>query len=301
MERNYLKRQLTLRLIIYTAIAILLYGAEAQYNTAIPGFYAKQKQPVNALILLEPPVFIAYNPQFKKAIVNNIPEDKNGYNAKDIVQKANIGQDNFIQINLPQEKREKFWKNFNYMLRNWRKKPYLIFKYIYTFCELKYKKATDLSFGDFITLSLELSKLQSSDFAVQNPIAEKVKKGKKQKITHITITTEIKPNLNASGPLVIEVLNASGRNGLAGKVTKFLREKTNQNILNVDVINEATYKEILDKTRIIDHNSRLLEIKATAYQLGLDNLEISSQEDKNAISDVKIILGKDFVLPKHGK
>ena len=143
--------------------------------------------------------------------------------------------------------------------------------------------------------------MQSSDFAVQNPIAEKVKKGKKQKKAPITITTDIKPNLNARGPLVIEVLNASGQNGLTGKVTRFLREKTNENIINVDVINEATYKEILDKTRIIDHNARLLEIKAAAYQLGLDNLEISSQEDKNAISDVKIILGKDFVLPKQAK
>lgn len=301
MERNYLKRQLSLRLVIYTAIAILLYGAATQYNTVLHGLYDKEKQPVNALILLQPPVFIAYNPQFKKAIVNNIPEDKNGYNAQDIIKKANITKDNFIQIDLPQQSRAEFWKNFNYMLRNWRKKPYLIFKYFYNFCELKYKKATDLSFGDFIILSLELAKLQSSDFAVQNPIAEKIKKGKKQKAAPITITTEIKPNLNARGPLVIEVLNASGQNGLAGKVTKYLREKTNQNIINVDVINEATYKELLDKTRIIDHNSRLLEIKATAYQLGLDNLEISSQEDKNAISDVKIILGKDFVLPKQAK
>ena len=125
--------------------------------------------------------------------------------------------------------------------------------------------------------------------------------GKKQKETPISITTDIKPNQTAQGPLVIEVFNASGRNGLAGEVTKFLRDLNNRGVINIDVINYASYPELLEKTKILDNTARLLEIQQTAYQLGLESREIYSQRDKNAISDVKIILGKDFVLPKRSK
>ena len=303
MERNYLKRQLSLRLVIYTAIAILLYGAAAQYHTAVAGLATKQKQPVNVLVMSNPPLFIVYNPQFKKAIVNNIPFNKKGYETQEIISKANLQQEQVIIININRTQRTVFWDKFNDDLRNWRKKPYLIFKYIYAYFDMLYKKQIGISFGDYLLIGLELAKLQPSDFAVQNPLAEKVRKGKKQKAAPLTITTEIKPDIKTQKPLEIEVLNASGKKGLAAQVTKLLREMANEDIINVDVIESKNYNEFLDNTRIIDHTSgtRILEIKQTIYQLGLDTSPINRQEDKNAIADVKIILGKDFVLPKQPK
>ena len=301
MERDYLKKQLKLRLIVYCALAILLYGAAAQFNTSVHGLIKRSDEPVKVLLLSSPPIFIAYNPEFKKAVVNNLPNTKKALSAQEILQKAKIEQDKVIIIDIRGQKRIEFWENFKNNLQSWQKKPYIIFQYLYAYIKLKCEGKTDLSFGDFILISTELSTLQPSDFAVQNPLVDKIIKGRKQQEAAISITTDIKPNQTAKGPLIVEVLNASGKNGLAGEVTKFLRERNNSGILNVDVISYGNYPELLERSQILDNSSRLLDIQQTAYQLGLEDHEIFTHRDKNAISDVKIVLGKDFVLPKRYK
>ena len=301
MERDYLKKQLKLRLIVYCALAILLYGAAAQFNTSVHGLIKRSDEPVKVLLLSSPPIFIAYNPEFKKAVVNNLPNTKKALSAQEILQKAKIEQDKVIIIDICGQKRIEFWEKFKNNLQSWQKKPYIIFQYLYAYIKLKCEGKTDLSFGDFILISTELSTLQPSDFAVQNPLVDKIIKGRKQQEAAISITTDIKPNQTAKGPLIVEVLNASGKNGLAGEVTKFLRERNNSGILNVDVISYGNYPELLERSQILDNSSRLLDIQQTAYQLGLEDHEIFTHRDKNAISDVKIVLGKDFVLPKRYK
>ncbi len=301
MERDYLKKQLKLRLIVYCALAILLYGAAAQYNSSVPSLIKRSEDPVKLLLLSSPPIFIAYNPKFKKAVVNNLPNTKKALSAQEILQKAKIEQDKVIIIDIRGQKRIEFWEKFKNNLQSWQKKPYIIFQYLYAYIKLKCEGKTDLSFGDFILISTELSTLQPSDFAVQNPLVDKIIKGRKQQEAAISITTDIKPNQTAKGPLIVEVLNASGKNGLAGEVTKFLRERNNSGILNVDVISYGNYPELLERSQILDNSSRLLDIQQTAYQLGLEDHEIFTHRDKNAISDVKIVLGKDFVLPKRYK
>lgn len=301
MERDYLKKQLKIRLVIYCALAILLYGAAAQYNSAVPSLIKRSEEPVKLLLLSSPPIFIAYNPKFKKAVVNNLPNTKKELSAQDILQRAKIDPEKVVVIDLRPSKRIAFWDKFKSDLQSWQKKPYIILQYFYAFIKLKCAGKTDLSFGDFILISTELSTLQPSDFAVQNPMVDKIIKGRKQQETAINITTNIKPNQTAKGPLIIEVLNASGENGLAGEVTKFLREKNNSGILNVDVISYGNYPEILERSQILDNSSRLLDIQQTAYQLGLEDHEIFTHRDKNSISDVKIVLGKDFSLPKRFK
>lgn len=301
MERDYLKKQLKLRLIVYCALAFLLYGAAAQFNTSVHGLIKRSDEPVKVLLLSSPPIFIAYNPEFKKAVVNNLPNTKKALSAQEILQKAKIEQDKVIIIDIRGQKRIEFWEKFKNNLQSWQKKPYIIFQYLYAYIKLKCEGKTDLSFGDFILISTELSTLQPSDFAVQNPLVDKIIKGRKQQEAAISITTDIKPNQTAKGPLIVEVLNASGKNGLAGEVTKFLRERNNSGILNVDVISYGNYPELLERSQILDNSSRLLDIQQTAYQLGLEDHEIFTHRDKNAISDVKIVLGKDFVLPKRYK
>ena len=240
MERDYLKKQLKLRLIVYCALAILLYGAAAQFNTSVHGLIKRSDKPVKVLLLSSPPIFIAYNPEFKKAVVNNLPNTKKALSAQEILQKAKIEQDKVIIIDIRGQKRIEFWEKFKNNLQSWQKKPYIIFQYLYAYIKLKCEGKTDLSFGDFILISTELSTLQPSDFAVQNPLVDKIIKGRKQQEAAISITTDIKPNQTAKGPLIVEVLNASGKNGLAGEVTKFLRERNNSGILNVDVISYGT-------------------------------------------------------------
>lgn len=301
MERDYLKKQLKIRLVIYCALAILLYGAAAQYNSAVPSLIKRSEEPVKLLLLSSPPIFIAYNPKFKKAVVNNLPHTKKELSAQDILQRAKIDPEKVILIDLRPSKRIAFWDKFKSDLQSWQKKPYIILQYFYAFIKLKCAGKTDLSFGDFILISTELSTLQPSDFAVQNPMVDKIIKGRKQQETAINITTNIKPNQTAKGPLIVEVLNASGKNGLAGEVTKFLRERNNSGILNVDVISYGNYPELLERSQILDNSSRLLDIQQTAYQLGLEDHEIFTHRDKNSISDVKIVLGKDFSLPKRFK
>jgi hypothetical protein len=86
--------------------------------------------------------------------------------------------------------------------------------------------------------------------------------------------------------IVVEVLNGSGRKGLALDVTRFLRDN------NFDVQQWGNYGAVNDTTMIIDRKGfwENAQSVSTVFKKGV----ILSKQDKNSFSDVSVILGRDL-------
>ncbi|MDR0953112.1 MAG: hypothetical protein LBM71_02835, partial [Elusimicrobiota bacterium] len=70
MERDSFKTQLKLHLVIYLALAVLIYGVFAYFfSPQAKLINTRQDKAINILALTNPPFFISYNPQGKKALV----------------------------------------------------------------------------------------------------------------------------------------------------------------------------------------------------------------------------------------
>lgn len=305
MERNNFKTQIKQRIVVYAALALVAYGAFACFCSSYCTCLSKrQDSNVNVLVLTNSPMFISYNPKAKKAVVSVIaPEDKNS-TLQDVLSKAAINPNDFLYIEPSLQSRSEFWDSFKDNLHMWRYKPFIIFQYFYDYAKLRYKGKTDIKTADFIMLSLELSSLAPADFSViskeQPKAAPKKRRVKKEEPQPQIALAEdiIKPQENKK-PIVIEILNASGKSGLAADVTRYLRELNNNETLNLDVINYANYTQEEPSTIILNNTGDLEQLKKISLYLDLGDKEIFSKSDKISISDAKIILGRDFVLPKN--
>ncbi len=318
MEQNNLRRQLGQRLAVYLALAVLIYGALACFFAApnAKTVYERQNIPVNILVLTDKPMFISYNPKTKKALLINIDNPPENPTIQKIAEQIKIplGAQEPLVIAPLTSRRELFWDNFKENLALWRKKPQLVFVYLYDYASLKYKRRTNISFSDFTALSIDLASLSAADFSVitrEPPPKIKPPKNRKsnkkeaaQKIKENKKNAALRESAAAKGqnrPLVVEILNATGESGLAAQVTRYIRALANEGELNADVINYASYPSSQEKTEIIDLNDRLEDVKQLSLSLGLGDKEIFLRKDANAISDCKIILGKDFRLTQQMK
>ncbi|MDR1684115.1 MAG: LytR C-terminal domain-containing protein [Elusimicrobiota bacterium] len=301
MEQNNLKKQLGLRLVVWTALAILLYGVlAAALNPNAKMLAARESGAVNLLVLTGRPMFISYNPKYKKAIVTNLEVTKENFDMEKFTREAGLQSGAVLTLQPKEQNRAAFWDNFKTNLHEWRYKPYLALAYLWRYAALKTSGKTDMPAADFILISFDLAQLTPADFALSNPDKpQPPKRGRRAAPPQqVALAQNIQTAAQTDKVLVLEVLNASGQSGLAAEVTRYLRDLTNLEVLNVDVISYGNYPAMEETTKILDHTGRLSDIKKAAGYLGLGGREIFSTEDKTAISDGKIVLGKDFALPK---
>ena len=301
MERTGFKK-IKQRLVIYAALAILAYGALAFfYNPVTRAITAREDKPINLLVLTDPPMFISYNPKFRKVMVTNIAPGGKDLKAQDILKAANVEEKGALILSPLDKNRADFWENAKKNLHSWQHRPYITFALFYNYAKARISGRTNITPSDFIMLAGELAVLQAGDFIVKNPAptpARPAKKTAPPQPVEVMLAQGIKPAPVVQKTLVVEILNASGRNGLASEVTRYLRDLNNRGLIDIDVINSATNPATEEKTRIIDLAHRQQDLKKAARFLGLDNNEIFSASDKNSIADAKIILGRDFNLPK---
>ena len=304
MERNSIKEKIIFRLVLFTALALIVWGALSHFTSPLgPVLRKHQDITINFLVLTKPAMLIAYNPSLKKGVITNLTDKESKLPLDTLMQQFKLENTPYIFIPATQDRR-KFWNNFKTALSVWPQKPYLVLSYLYAYLKMKLSGKTFISVGDFILLSHELPHLRGVDFTVKETVKPQKSKTKtKQKIKpkpeERQITLENNPEEETI--LVVEVFNASGRNGLAADVTRYLRTLSNDGIFKVDVINYTTSKEHLNSTKIIALSKRFDTVKELSKHLGLINKEIHYLEDKNAISEARIYLGEDFKLPKTAK
>ena len=303
MERNSIKEKIIFRLILFTALALLVWGGLSYFTSPlVPILRSRQDTTVNFLILTKPAMLISYNPSLQKGVITNLTEKETNMPAAEIEKRFNLASAPYILIPNTQNRKE-FWNNFKESLSVWHKKPYIVLSYIYSYLKMRFTKRTFISVGDFILLSYELPHLRGVDFTVKETQKSKQAKTKaKQKTPKPEERQIILENTQPEDEiLVVEIFNASDHNGLASDVARYLRTLNNEGIFKVDVINFGTSSERQNKTKIVALTKRLDALKELGKHLGLVNSEIHYAEDKNAICEARIYLGEDFKLPKTAK
>jgi hypothetical protein len=91
-----------------------------------------------------------------------------------------------------------------------------------------------------------------------------------------------------SHTITVNVWNASGRNGLAYNVTKFLRRN------GFDVLDWGTYADHQLQTRVIDRTGSIDRAQSVAGALGVDNYH--SEPNPKALVDVDVVIGQNYHL-----
>ncbi len=157
-------------------------------------------------------------------------------------------------------------------LNGWRRDPRLLFSAAAWTRRIKASGRTNLSSFDLFSVFSGFSGLDSSDF----------------------ILTDLRRGTEQDGEAVddsrlpmVEVLNASGKDGLAGLAAKDLREK------GFDVIsvgNRAKQK----RTEIFGFSEDAAAALALRAALGLDELEIRLRPTHNSVAAAEVMLGEDF-------
>ncbi|MBO7605038.1 MAG: LytR C-terminal domain-containing protein [Elusimicrobiaceae bacterium] len=303
MERNSIKEKIIARLVFFTALALLVWGALSYFTSPlVPLLHNRRNTAINFLILTKPAMLISYNPSLKKGIIINLTDKESALPVEEISKHFQLENTPYIFIPNTQN-RKIFWDNFKESLSVWPKKPYKVLSYVYSYLKMRLTKKTFISIGDFILISYELPHVRGVDFTVKEmPKTQKTKAKMKQKTIKHEDNKIILENTSQSDEiLVVEVLNASNHNGLASDVARYLRTLNNEGIFKVDVINFGTSNERQDKTKIVALTKRLDTLKELSKHLGLTDTEIHYTEDKNAICEAKIYLGEDFKLPNTAK
>lgn len=294
------KQQLKLRLLIYPMFALFFYGVFAYFFTPqMKPLSHNEDTSINILVTTQKPLFISYNPKENQAVVNILNIPKNDLKDNAYLKKYPFDKQNYLILQPKEQETEVFWDNFKRNLYTWANRPYLIIGYFYDYFDLRFHKKTDINFATFLMLSWKLTTMQPADFIITTSEKTKDKKTKKYiSQSKITLGKDISKGKQEDKILVIEIFNASGQKDLAATLTNYLRDLNNQGILKVDVINYATYPTILEETQVIDTSGRMKALKEILLKIGLDTKEIHTSNDKSTISEAKIIIGKDFNMPK---
>ncbi|NIS37659.1 LytR C-terminal domain-containing protein, partial [Candidatus Saccharibacteria bacterium] len=91
----------------------------------------------------------------------------------------------------------------------------------------------------------------------------------------------------------VEVLNGCGVDGLAEKITDFLRRN------NIDVVSRGNYVHFeVPETKIIDRMGNRDRSQIVADILGVPEDQVETQQNKNLQLDATIILGADYKILK---
>lgn len=264
----------------------------AQYHSPIvQTLSARTEGPVRMLVLTQPAMRFVYNPQTRKAVVTLA---KCSAEKKDTC--FNGEYDRFF---IPQQTDQNaYWTEFKENLSGWRFNPLPLWKYVHSYVNAIVQKRTNLHPGEFILLSLELPYLTATDFAVEQPSSSKKGAARTAAKEELAAKPELElpSKTNAKKPLVVEILNASGKKGLAGELKQYLREQNAKELLRVDVIDTGNYPSLQDTSFIIDYSGKLVQVTQVSRAIGLTG-EIRSETSATAICDSRIVLGKDFQMP----
>jgi hypothetical protein len=191
------------------------------------------------------------------------------------------------------------WEKARQWLNGWRSNPFRLKAFAVFLHGLYSRELTNISLHDALLLSLEFSSLSVSDFKIagygdtgsgRRPGTGRNKPGMLSGLM-TDHSGETAPD-EETKIITAEVLNASGKAGLALDAARFLREK------GVDVVNFNNYSSIEPRTAVVDRSGRVSASRQVRSLLGLSSMEIRSELDKSRLIDVTVIMGRDFSLPE---
>ena len=295
MESPRQARKIIERCFVWLLLLVFGWAALTQYASPMVRTLSQHKNAaMNVLVLTSPALLFSYNPSSKKALIT-VQDKKCSVSAP---QKCAAHTKFFVP---KQTNRTDFWEDFKHILARWRYNPLLTGRTAWSYLTAWHERRTNLSPAEFALLVMELSRLEINDFAVKAPPAtpKRPHQRSKQEVEPdgpAPLVADKAPLALQDRPIIVEVLNASGRKGLALELTQYLRELNNKGLLRVDVLQYDNYPSPQDNSWLEDYSGRPIQLKQLGNAIGI-NGEIRIGTTPNVICDTRIILGKDFRMP----
>lgn len=295
MEPSYQTRKLIGRILLWVLLGGVAGAFWAQYNSPLVQTLSAHTQgPVRVAVFTQPAMRFTYDPVTRKVVIT-LADKKCTADTKDTC--FNGQYDRFY---IPQQKEQTaYWERFKHTLETWRFNPALLWPYMRGYVNALVQRRTNLRPSEYILLSMELPYLTPTDFAVEQSVKKKLIGRRKPAQEE---TTPAKPEIilpnqaDAEKPLVVEILNASGKKGLALALTQYLREQNAKGLLRVDVLQYDNYPTQEETSFITDYSGKLVQVTQVSRAIGLTR-EIRRENSSTAICDSRIVLGKDFEMP----
>ncbi len=294
-------------LLILMLLAVGWTGWEQYHSAFLQALTTQQDTPLYMAILTQPAMLASYNPHNRKAVLTTIkrrklPKDPLE-NAQNLFQVAGL-KDTPVRYYIPlNTKRDEYWEQFKQDLLSWRNKPFVAARIGWDYLQALHDKRTNLTPTEFALLTMDGTRLELTDFTVQNVKEDKKKKTSSsptsgaQPDSILPPVEDRAPLAKEDRPLVVEVLNASGVKGAAFELTQYLRDQNQKGLLQVDVLQYDNFPGGTQKqTQIIDYSGRLMQLKRLSTAIGV-NSEILSEKQDTSFCDARIIIGEDFKQP----
>ena len=293
MEPSYQTRKLIGKLLLVLLLAGVGGAFWAHFHSPlVQTLTARAEGPVQVAVLTQPAMHFSYNPATRKAVITLGPCDPG--------QKETCFNGRYDRYYVPQQTQQtEFWSSFKHHLTAWRFNPAPVFTYLQAYVNALVQRRTNIRPSEFVLMSLELPFLNATDFAVEQPAPAKKQKNRRALPKEEPLS---KPQLElpsahlSTKPLVVEILNASGKKGLAGELKQYLREQNAKGLLQVDVIDTGNYPSLQDTSFMIDYSGKLVQVTQISRAIGITG-EIRRETSATAICDSRIVLGKDFKMP----
>ena len=270
----------------------LLGGAFwVQYHSPLlQNLQSSSPAPVRLVVFTQPAMHFSYDIKTRKARITlqDCTPDK---------KQACFGG-HYDRFFIPQQTDQSaFWNRVKEGMASWRFNPAPLFAYVHGYLNAWVQKRTDLNPAEWMRLSLQLLPLDVADFAIEQPLQKQTGRSSKTAAPapekpHI----ELPAQLADKRPLVVEILNASGKKGLALALTQYLREQSAKGLLQVDVLQYDNYPTLQETSFITDYSGKLVQVTQVSRAVGIMS-EIRSEKSTTAICDSRIVLGKDFQMP----
>jgi len=244
-------------------------------------------------VFTDPAMLFTYNPNTHRVIVTV----GSGKCAKQHKEHCFGGK--FDRFFIPEHStlQADFWERFKYLLSSWRFNPIYTVKVVWIYISAWHDNHTDLTPAEFFLLVQDMTELNVTDFAVKYPPQQKTKQRAAKKETPEELPADkLLSSQESDQPLLVEILNASGRKGIAQSLTQYLREQNNKGLLRVDVIDYGNFPTTQKTSSIIDYSGKLTQATQVSRAIGLTS-EIKTETSNTAICDTRIILGEDFRMP----
>ena len=292
MESSHKTRKIIERCLLWSLFFLLGWAALTQGASKwVQTLAARQGTPLQLAVHTAPAMIFSYDATTHKVRVT-VQETKCNHPAKQCFPNLKF----FVPR---QTERPLFWDDFMYSLATWRYNPLLILRTVWSYLTAWHERRTNLSPAEFIVLSLELSQLEKNDFSVKTPAASK-KRNKRLSAAEPDgpppVVADKAPLAVQDRPIVVEVLNASGKKGLALELTQYLRAQNEKGLLRVDVLQYDNYPSLQENSWLEDYSGRQIQLKQLGNAIGI-NGEIRVGTAPNVICDTRIILGQDFKMP----
>jgi len=294
MESSDKTRQLIQRLLLWLCLLLVGYAVLSHTSSHMVQNLTNHKDSsLRIAVFTEPAMLFTYNPNTHQVMIT-VASGKCA-----LQHKKNCFRGNFDRFFIPDHRTAQtdFWENFKSLLSSWRFNPTHTLKVLWIYLNALHNNHTDLTPAEFFLLVQDMTELNVNDFAVKYPPQEKRKKRSSKKGAQEDFPTEkLLSTQQDNKPLLVEILNASGKKGVAQALTQYLREQNNKGLLRVDVIDYGNFPTPQKTSAIIDYSGKLIQATQISRAIGL-TCEIQTEISTTATSDTLIILGEDFRMP----